>query len=217
MSGLLESQRRYYDLRADDYGDATAPADRTVRGFMSPDDVAAIVDDLAPTGAVLELACGPGGFTRELVRHADTVTAVDASARMIERNRREIAEPSVEYVCADLFTWRPGRRFDLVFFGFWLSHVPPTEFDRFWSVLRTALRPGGRVAFVDEDTRATAFESSRTDDGVPAARRRLADGTEYEIVKVFRDPPELESRLAALGWDARVRSFGASFLVGEAR
>jgi ubiquinone/menaquinone biosynthesis C-methylase UbiE len=47
----------------------------------------ALVDKFAPTGDVLELACGNGSFTRELVRHARTVTGVDGSPRMLERNR----------------------------------------------------------------------------------------------------------------------------------
>jgi hypothetical protein len=30
----------------------------------------------------------------------------------------------VRFICADLFAWSPERRYDVVFFGFWLSHVP---------------------------------------------------------------------------------------------
>jgi hypothetical protein len=28
--------------------------------------------------------------------------------------------------------WRPDRRYDVVFFGFWLSHVPLERFAAFW-------------------------------------------------------------------------------------
>jgi hypothetical protein len=30
----------------------------------------------------------------------------------------------VRFVQADLFAWKPDRRYDVAFFGFWLSHVP---------------------------------------------------------------------------------------------
>jgi hypothetical protein len=42
----------------------------------------------------------------------------------------------VRFVAADLFTWTPDRRYDVVFFGFWLSHVPA---ERFASFSRTLL------------------------------------------------------------------------------
>jgi hypothetical protein len=29
----------------------------------------------------------------------------------------------------------PDRRYDVVFFGFWLSHVPLERFDAFWSMV----------------------------------------------------------------------------------
>jgi ubiquinone/menaquinone biosynthesis C-methylase UbiE len=45
--------------------------------------VTAAIDAFAPTGRVLELACGPGVWTRQLLDHAGSVTAVEASAEMI--------------------------------------------------------------------------------------------------------------------------------------
>jgi ubiquinone/menaquinone biosynthesis C-methylase UbiE len=78
VAGLITSQREFYDLRAPDFGDETVP-DRRVSGYMPSDLGRVLIDDFSPSGDVLELACGSGGFTRELVRHARTVTAVDAS------------------------------------------------------------------------------------------------------------------------------------------
>jgi ubiquinone/menaquinone biosynthesis C-methylase UbiE len=86
-----------------------------------------LVDEFAPTGDVLEIACGSGAFTREIVRHANAVTALDGSPRMIERNRQEVADPRVNYVVADAFTWEPDRAYDAAVFSFWLSHVPPDD------------------------------------------------------------------------------------------
>ena len=58
-------------------------------------------------GRALELACGTGLWTRRLVRHADTVTAVDASPEVIELARAGLDDPKVDYVRADLFAWEP--------------------------------------------------------------------------------------------------------------
>ena len=156
-------------------------------------------------------------FTRELVRHATSLTAVDSSPRMLQRNRSNVGDPTVEYVCADLFDWQPTPQYDTVFFGFWLSHVPPTHFTAFWSLVKRCLRPGGHAGFVDEDERARAHEAAHSDAGVPTARRTLSDGTAFDIVKVFWNPAELEQRLLELGWHADVEPAGAAFLYGVAQ
>lgn len=214
---LLSSQKTYYDLRAPDYGDETKPRDRSTRGLLAPDLAADLVDELGPTGNVLELACGPGIFTRELARHAQSVTAVDASPHMLARNREGVASPKVAYVKADVFSWSPDRVYDVVFFGFWLSHVPPAAFGEFWALVRRCLRSDGRVAFVDEDERAASYDEVLTVDGVPAARRTLDDGRQFDIVKVFWTPADLEKRLDSLGWDIKIRRVGEAFMYGVGR
>jgi SAM-dependent methyltransferase len=214
VASLIASQREFYDLRAPDFGDETVP-DRRVSGKMAIDLARALVDEFAPTGDVLELACGNGSFTRELVRHARTVTAVDGSPRMLERNRRELDDNSVSYVNADIFDWQPERRYDAVFFGFWLSHVPPATFDEFWALVRSSLRPGGRVAFVDEDDRGAMNDDIHLVGNVPAAPRTLRDGRTFDVVKVYWDPTELQDRLSSLGWQVAVRRVGETFLYGS--
>ncbi len=214
LAGLIESQREFYDLRAPDFGDEAVP-DRRVSGAMASAVARGLVDEFAPTGDVLELACGNGAFTRELVRHARTVTAVDASPRMLERNRREVSDRRVTYVHADLFDWQPERRFDAVFFAFWLSHVPPVLFEEFWGLVRSCLGPGGRVAFVDEDDRGATNDDIHLVDDVPAARRTLRDGRRLDVVKVYWDPTELQDRLTSLGWQVAVRRVGDTFLYGS--
>jgi demethylmenaquinone methyltransferase/2-methoxy-6-polyprenyl-1,4-benzoquinol methylase len=212
---LLLSQRKFYDLRAPDYGDETKPPDRKLHGNMPPTMAAEIIDRLKPTGDVLELACGPGGFTRELVRHADHLTALDASPAMLDRNRASVCDPQVTYIEADVLTWTPDRTYDLVFFGFWLSHVPPSLFERFWTLVRSCLGTRGRVAFVDEDDRASGVvDESFSVGGVPAARRTLRDGRQFDIVKVFWEPSRLQATLGSLGWAVEIRRFGATFMCG---
>jgi demethylmenaquinone methyltransferase/2-methoxy-6-polyprenyl-1,4-benzoquinol methylase len=213
LPSLLASQRAFYDARADDFGDESKP-DRRVPGLITPDACQALVDAIQPSGDVLELACGTGAFTGEIARHARTLTAVDASPRMLAINRERVNDPKVAYVQADIFTWAPGRVFDMIFFGFWLSHVPPSAFDDFWARVRAWLAPGGRVAFVDEDERAAGYDDVRLIDGAPAARRSLSDGRQFDIVKVFWRPDELEQRLHSIDWDIDVRRTGATFLLG---
>jgi len=214
---LLSSQRAYYDLRAPDYASVTAPADRRTRSLLAAEVATALIDELEPSGDALELACGPGMFTRELARHARSVTAVDASVHMLARSRNEVADSKVRYIQGDVFTWVPDRVYDTVFFGFWLSHVPPAMFEQFWSLVRNCLSREGRVAFVDEDDRGAALEDVRLVAGVPTARRTLSDGRQFDIVKVYWDPADLRARLAELSFDVRIRRVGETFMYGVGR
>ena len=49
-----------------------------------------------------------------------------------------------------------------------------------------------------------------------AHRRRLLDGREYTIVKVFHRPDGLTAALASLGWNADIRTTGPEFYYGVA-
>jgi demethylmenaquinone methyltransferase/2-methoxy-6-polyprenyl-1,4-benzoquinol methylase len=215
---IIAAQRAYYDERAPDYMDLSKPSDRAVRGWLPEKVASKLIDAFAPSGDVLELACGTGALTRDIVRHARTLTCVDGSQRMLERNRETIGErENVRYVLADIFDWTPDRTYDEVLFSAWLSHIPDDRFDGFWDLVRRFLRPGGRVAFLDEDDRAGRNEPTRLVDGVSVAERTLADGRAFDIVKVYWRPDELEARLRSTGWDVEVRPVDETYLFGSGR
>ncbi len=76
VDALLAGQAAYYSARAPEYDDDAYPGSVELA-------FAAILDRFDPAGDVLELACGTGHWTPGLLRHARTVTAVDASAEML--------------------------------------------------------------------------------------------------------------------------------------
>lgn len=216
VAEVLAAQRQYYELRAPDYGLLTKPSDRVGRSLFPAELAAPVIAGLRPFGDVLELACGPGPlFTNELAHHADTVTAVDASPTTLRLNQQRVANPTVTYLQADLFDWSPPRTFDFVFFGHWLSHVPPTRFDRFWDLVGSCTGDHGRVGFIDEDERATDLDADRPTGRAEVARRRLSDGRSFDIIKVFWQPIDLEQRLRSLGWNIRIERVAERFMVGS--
>jgi len=202
---LLEEQVAYYRAVAREYESHAIPGAGT-------DELIAAFDAFRPTGDVLELACGPGMWTERLLPHATSVTAVDASPEMIARAKARVADERVRFVHADLFTWRPDRRYDVVFFGFWLSHVPLDRFDAFWSLVADCLETEGRVFFVDDAHRAP--EELIEGASSSTVQRRLNDGTAFRAVKVPHEPVELERRLDRLGFSIRVTSTGGPFYWG---
>ena len=155
-----------------------------------------------PSGDVLELACGPGTWTPTLLTTAATVTAVDAAPEMLDLARQRVGSERVEFVHADLFSWRPDRHYDAVFFGFWLSHVPTEHVDDFWRLVQESLKPAGRVFFLDDAWRTP--EELRDGSSSSTIVRLTADGLEHRLVKVPYAPRQLQARLAGLGWSIEV-------------
>jgi SAM-dependent methyltransferase len=203
---LLAGQRAYYSALAPDY----LSQGLDLPGGAELDDA---LEAFQPRGSVLDLACGPGTWTGQLLRHASEVTAVDASPDMLRVAAGRVpAGARVRFVEADVFSWRPDRRYDVVFMGFWLSHVPPGRFGSFWTLVADALAPRGRVFFADDGYRTPG----ELIEGAASAviQRRTPDGMAYRIVKVPYEPADLERRLRGLGWDITVTPTTGPFFWG---
>jgi len=203
VSDLLETQKRYYAERAPEYDDwwyrrgrYTREPERERRWLLDVTELEERLRIFAPRGDVLELAAGTGIWTRRLVPTADRVVAVDANAETLALNT-----PAAELVVADIFSWRPPQQFDVVFFSFWLSHVPEERFAEFWALVRSALRPDGRVFLIDSGPPDGACDGE-------LQVRQLADGREFTIVKRFWQPGELAERAAELGFELDLRLTG---------
>lgn len=212
---LLAEQRAYYRARAPEYDEWWQRRGRYDRGEHERtewDRQVAVVDaalaDFGATGSVLELAGGTGWWTQRLARTADALTVVDASAETLEHNRARVRRDDVTYVVADLFDWRPERTYDVVFFSFWISHVPRPRFGEFWSLVRDCLTPAGRVFLIDNretGTPTSADKDPYVEEYLPDLhRRRLADGSEWRVVKVMYEPDELTARIQDEGWHAHI-------------
>lgn len=162
-------------------------------------------------GRVLEIAAGTGTFTGRLLRSAAHVTAVDSSAESLDIARAKLSRYSdrLSLIEADVFAWSPPRRYDAIFFAYWLSHVPQSHFANFWKLVSNALVPTGRVFLVDSVPGSTnpgtpGVYRERDDLGSQVSDRELA-GRHYRVVKVAWDPADLQRELARLGWRASLR------------
>jgi SAM-dependent methyltransferase len=222
---LLRQQIDYYRARAHEYDEWFFRRGRYDRGpelnqrwFDQIEEVQRALDEFRPAGRVLELACGTGLWTQRLLDHAHCITAVDAAPEMLALNHQRVQSSRVRYVHADLFRWRPVEQYNVVFFSFWLSHVPPRRFKKFWELVRLSLEPDGRVFFLDSLHEPT---STAVDHDVPDPRdiivsRRLNDGRTFQICKVFYQPDELSTMLDHIGWQTQVRRTTDYFLYGQA-
>jgi len=206
---LIAQQIDYYRARAREFDPS--------HHHPTPD----LVEPLSafrPRGRVVEIACGTGIWTAEILRHpVQDLLCIDAAPEMLEIHAARIDDARVRRERHDLFRWEPREAFDAAVFAFWLSHVPPSRSAEFWGVLRRAIAPRGRVFFIDDDHRAEPTEQLITGSSAPVVRRTLADGSEHVVIKSFHEPRRLASQLSALGWTSEVRSVGSRFLWGIAR
>jgi demethylmenaquinone methyltransferase/2-methoxy-6-polyprenyl-1,4-benzoquinol methylase len=232
LDALLEEQLSYYRARADEYDDwflrrnsYDRGAERNRLWVDQVEQLRAVLDAelraLPENARLLELACGTGLWTERLAAHSRAsgpavgVDAVDAAPEVLRLNRDRLRQAGLEdrvaFETVDLFDWRPARRYPFVFFGFWLSHVPEERWDAFWQLIDACLDDGGRFLFFDNlRTRNHPFSDQKGE----RARRTLEDGRQFDIVKVFHEPPELERRLRSMGMGASVGSTPDFFLYG---
>jgi SAM-dependent methyltransferase len=213
---ILDEQLAYYRARAGEYdlslhglGASDAAPPEFTEANREWTQIVNALHTLAPAGEVLELACGTGIWTRELRRISSALTALDGSPEMIALNRAKIGDAAIRYHCADLFTWEPDRQVDLVFFAFWISHVPPTLLGAFLEKAARATKPGGHVFIVDEPKTGQRF-SGENFEGV-YQQRSVQDGRTFQIVKVYYDPQEIESELQKHGFQRAKCVVGKTF------
>jgi SAM-dependent methyltransferase len=207
-SSVLDAQIAYYRARAAeydewfyrqgryDYGD-----DLNRRWSQEVKTVRQVLLNLPPVSTALELACGTGIWTQELLKIAAHVTAIDASPEMLAINQAKVKSERVTYQQADLFNWQPEGRYDLVFFGFWLSHVPPDKLNPFLDKVARVLKPASRVFMIDsrKEPSSTARDMRLRDDDEIVLERRLNDGRKFHIIKVFYDPDTLAQHFRQAG------------------
>lgn len=120
-----------------------------------------LLDDLAlrPGDRVVEMGCGAGSFSRRVIRRlgpGGVLVGVDASAGLLDQASRNLTSAGpgrFEPVLADIA--QPGKWLDgadAVVARTVLHHVPMVEF--LLGKLRSILRPGTRLAFIEPDFRA---------------------------------------------------------------
>ena len=102
---------------------------------------------VTPASSVIDVGGGASPLAGTLVaRGFSDVTVIDVSHSAIELAKKLTGQDSITYVCADLLSWQPGRRYDL-----WHDRavlhflVAPEDRALYLVRLRSAVAPNGAV------------------------------------------------------------------------
>lgn len=122
-----------YNAKADDYAGAFSEAagSKALRRFM---------EQLAEGASVLDLGCGPGAHAAALHANGFKVTAMDASAAMVDKARAHKGITVQQAGFADLDAL---GAYDGIWANFSLLHAARADFPGFLARIAAALKPGG--------------------------------------------------------------------------
>ncbi|PYZ95559.1 SAM-dependent methyltransferase [Alteribacter lacisalsi] len=165
---------------------------------------------------VLELGCGPGRNALHFARSGFTVDAVDSSAEALRwaAERAEKDNLPVRLIHDSLYTLKvEAETYDLVYDSGCFHHIPPHRRETYTSLVRRALKPGGRFALTCFCENGPLGGSSMSDEEV-YENRSMAGGlgfTEEKLRQLFRDFTEIEIRPMRLSKEPAV--FGVEGLI----
>ena len=175
---MYERQKRYYDLRAQEY-DSTSWEAADAR---SREQVAAVIDAIAALSPeqTLDVACGTGFLSQHL---PGEVTLLDASKEMLAIAATRL--PSARIVHADALPLPfPENSFGRIFASAFYDHLRPPERARF---LAEARRVADELVLV-EQTRGASHREGREE-------RFLESGEQHEVYITYFSPDSLLTEL----------------------
>lgn len=160
-------------------------------------DVLERLDGLAPDATVLDVGCGTGRVTEELVALVPRgrVLALDASEDMVELARQRLGDRA-EVFCQDVLELELDEPVDAIVSTAALHWVP--DHDRMWPRLAGVLRTGGIL----EAQCGGEGNIARVREAIEAAAHDIAPELVGWSPWVFAGPAETERRLHAAGFTA---------------
>ncbi len=215
----------YYAARAPEYDDWYLRRGRYSHGPIHDaawdaelDIAGRWLDGLPIEGEIVELAAGTGWWS-PLLASKGALSMYDANDAPLARARDRLLAHGLRAHLHVRDAWtEPDRPVDALFAGFWLSHVPAERLPAFLALVGRWLKPGGLFALIDslDDPRSGTVDRVAPVDGVSI--RKLADGREFRVVKVYHEPEALTQALGAAGFEAvSVTTTGRFFVCATGR
>ncbi len=204
--------QEYYNRRAAEY-EEKYHRDEPVRQ-TEQDAMAGVIRDAFAGHRVLEIACGTGFWTAVVAEVALHIVATDTSPEMLAIAESKGLPPErVEFRAADAYDLAAVEgQFNSVLANFWFSHVPKARIEPFLETVHSRVGPGALVFMADDmylpGVGGEFIERPGSLDTFK--KRKLLDGSEYEIIKNYYDEASLRATFGPHSRDLHIH-IGAYF------
>ncbi len=156
------------------------------------DKILATIQNEAPkNGSVLDLMCGPGYLLGEIAKRRPDLTleGTDISDEFIQHAERKY--PDISFQVADVLSWTPSKKYDVVLCTGGIHHLPYDRQAPFLETIPALLNPNGFAVFadpyVDDFSNELERKQSAAKLGYEYMVATMKNGANDEIVKATVD------------------------------
>jgi ubiquinone/menaquinone biosynthesis C-methylase UbiE len=129
-----------------------------------------LTTSIKPTDQILELGCGTGYFTKEIVSTGAFVTAIDISPELLNIAKMEITASNVSFLLDNAYDLSfKENSFDQIVGSSVLHHL---EIKKAIGEMFRVLKPGGRILFTEPNMMNPQIAMQKN---IPALKRKLGD------------------------------------------
>lgn len=173
----------YYKDRANEYEKIYAKPER--RHDLK--DAAIVLQSLLAEKEVLEIACGTGYWTERIAEAASAIHATDINERVLDIARNKHYKGKVTFERADIYNFKPEKKYEGLFGGFIWSHILLQDLDLFIAKIKELVVTGGTIVFMDNYyVDGSNLPITATDEqGNTYQTRQLENGTAHRVLKNF--------------------------------
>lgn len=194
---------KYYKDRANEYERIYSKPERQADLKAS----AVWLQDLFEGQDLLEIACGTGFWTEWIAQSANSVLATDINESVIEiAQKKEISNPKVSFSVADIYHFKPAKKYPALFGGFIWSHILLQDLDHFLKTTHEFVAPDGLVVWMDnnyvKDSNHPIMDTDRH--GNTFQTRKLDNGSAHNVLKNFPSETFLKEKLKDLAVEIKI-------------
>ncbi len=204
---IIEEMQDYYGRRASVYDSSMGYDDEAkVRGLLP---IVNQVRDAFRGRHILEIACGPGFWTRFAAETAASVVAIDYNQSTIdEASRKDLPFDRVSLLQADAYRLElVAGCFDGILSVDWLAHVPLTRMAGFLSGAIGKVRSGSPIVFIDQLPGAHSITEKFDSEGNHIQARKLPDGSAFRVIKNFLSDDRIVDLFSGFAGDLSIQRF----------
>jgi len=218
---LKESMLEYYTHCAQEFDEKYKG--RGSASILDPqacqDEVVILSDIVKATcsGNLLDMACGTAFWLPHYASNCYHITLFDQSYGMLVQAQNRAASIGV----SDLITTISGdalsyqfreNQFDIVLVAFLISHFTADQEARFFRMLKSIIKPNGKVLVLDS-VWSNTHSQNRKKEGIQ--RRSIGNGREFLVYKKYFTKKDLSSFITKYSVELSVGYFGKLFFAAH--